>query len=107
MSENSNVRDQRVRDYISLLHSNQPLPLRSYLTNQEAQEMVGACPNGGHLLIADLDIRGYACKWRQAAEDQIRGGLVPSSWSFWHSARLAFLEYGGCYAEGQQPLRNE
>jgi hypothetical protein len=103
-NETAEMRNQRVVEWLRKANNGDRVPPRSYLTNTEAQMLfVG---HGPYTLFQDLNISGYACKFRQSVEDGIRAGTDPATWKFWHAARLRFLEYGGCYLEGHQPPRN-
>ncbi len=95
-------RNERVREFLHGLYGSEPQPLRCYLHQSEAQELTRK-HLAGRSVFSDMDITGYAGRHRQAVEDSIRSELDPKTWEFWHKARLAFLELGGCYAEGQQP----
>lgn len=107
MSQQSetDVRNERVMAYLRELYGGDPVPLRSYLEPKEALLLMAR--HGKQPLFEDMDFLHYPSKFRQAVEDGIRAGRDPSTWAFWHAARLAFLEYGGCYREGHEPPRNE
>lgn len=95
-------REQQVRDFLFGLYGADPQPLRTYLTRQEVFDLMSRCA-GAKAVTSDLNLTGYGGKWRNAVEDQIRDGLDPATWDFWHRARTAFLEYGGEYQAGQEP----
>ena len=97
---------ERVREFLRDLYGKEPEPLRSYLTNQEAMNLMGQCV-GARLVTVDLNLSGYGCKWRNAVEDQIRSGLDPMTWDFWQRARTAFLEYGGEYKDSHRPPQKQ
>ena len=101
----ANVRNQRVVDWLREVYGSDPVPLRSYMEPREA--LVLMARSGKACTFDDLDYLSYPSKFRQAVEDRIREGRDPQGWEFWQAARLAFLEYGGGYKEGQQPPRNE
>lgn len=98
-------RHQRVIDFLFRHYGEHPIPRRSYIEPKEA--IVLMAMHGKTAVFADLDFMGYPSRFRNSIEASIRAGLDPSEWEFWHKARLAFLELGGAYQDGEQPAHSE
>jgi hypothetical protein len=90
----SEERNQRVRDFLRERYGKEPEPLRSYITNDEARELMRENRDVS-VVCEDMAIKKYPGKFKQGVEDSIRRGLSPSTGEFWDKARTAYQEYGG------------
>lgn len=92
-----------ILEYLRATNGVDPDPLRDHLHYDEALQLTTAHQQG-RAVTQDLAINLYPGKWTRAVERSIRNGYDPSGWQFWHAARLYYLELGGEYFEGLQPI---
>lgn len=97
---------QAISDWLYNRYGKHPQPRRSYIEGREVLDLM--CDNPVcHNATRDLATGKYPGKWRRGVECAIVNAHDPATLTFWMKARKTYIELGGGYVDGMQPLHND